>query len=131
MLNYTTIIGRLVRDPEKRATNGGSQYCNITLAYDTYSNKEKTTNYINAVAFSFNAQTLAKYGHKGDLIGIGGELIQSSYKTKEGVKVSYHKVLIRDLQLLSWKKSEEIIKDNSEYQPIEQELDIDGEEMPF
>lgn len=103
-MNNVTLVGRLVRDPEIRYTNGdqGTEIASFTLAVDRRFKREgqPTADFINCKAFSKTAEIIEKYCSKGKQIGVIGEIQTGSYTNKEGKKVYTTDVVVNQLQLL-------------------------------
>ena len=77
MLNQIVIVGRLVRDPELRETDGGKKVTNITLAVPrSYKNLngEYETDYIDCVLWTGIAENTTEYCKKGDILGLKGRV---------------------------------------------------------
>lgn len=86
MLNKIVIMGRLVRDPEKRTTQSGVTVTNFTLAVDRdYTNgDQKETDFIDCVAWRNTGDFVAKYFSKGRMAVVAGRLQLRKYTDKEG-----------------------------------------------
>lgn len=88
MLNHIVIMGRLVRDPELRSTQSGVSVTSFTLAVDRdYKNKEsgeKSTDFIDVVAWRGTAEFVCKYFGKGRMAVAEGRLQIRDWKDKEG-----------------------------------------------
>ena len=88
MLNHIVLMGRLVRDPELRHTQSGPAVASFTLAVDRgFKDKqtgEKTTDFIDIVAWRSQAEFVSKYFQKGSLIAIEGSLQTRQYQDKNG-----------------------------------------------
>ena len=86
-MNLAIFTGRLTADPELKTTAaGGVSVCRFTLAVDRAYAKdgEKVTDFINCVAWRYNAEFLAKYFKKGQMALVRGEMQNRSYEDKEG-----------------------------------------------
>ena len=87
-MNLFTGVGRLVRDPEVKELKGGKQLCNFSVAISRAYNREQT-DFINCVVWGKSAEYFSKYGKKGQLISIQGELnidkVGDKYFTKVNV----------------------------------------------
>ena len=86
MLNQIVIVGRLVKDPELRQTEGGKKVTNITLAVPrSYknSNGEYETDFIDCLLWSGVAESTTEYCKKGDLIGLKGRIQTRKYETED------------------------------------------------
>lgn len=79
--------GRLVRDPELKVGNSGSEYCKFTIANDRKhkdENGKTITDFIDCVAFGKTAAFIDKYFHKGDGANIMGRFESERYTDKDG-----------------------------------------------
>lgn len=87
-LNRVMLIGRLGKDPEERATAGGTRVSNFTLATDTFhgSNAEKTTEWHRIVVFGKTAEVCTQYLRKGRLVFVEGSLQTRSWEKPPGEK---------------------------------------------
>lgn len=87
-MNHVILIGRIVRDPDIRWTQGSEPLCiaKYTLAIDRPS-KNKETDYISCIAFGKNGEFADKYLHKGIKIAVEGRIQTGSYTNKDGQKV--------------------------------------------
>ena len=77
MLNHIVIMGRLVRDPELRTTQSGVSVTSFTLAVDRdFKNPsgEKSTDFIDVVAWRQTAEFVCKYFGKGRMAVAEGRL---------------------------------------------------------
>ena len=99
MLNKIILMGRLVRDPELRRTNGGTPVASFTVAVDRdfkAQNGEKETDFIDIVAWRNTAEFVSKYFTKGRMAVVEGRLQIRDWTDKEGNK----------------RKSAEVVADN-------------------
>jgi single-strand DNA-binding protein len=87
-LNKVMLIGRLGRDPEERATAGGTRVSNFTLATDTFhgNNGDKTTEWHRIVVFGKVAEVCNHYLRKGKLVCVEGALQTRSWEKPPGEK---------------------------------------------
>ena len=88
MLNQVILIGRLVKKPELRVSEGGVNYIKATLAVQSeFKNKDGDydTEFLEFTAFGKLAENTAKYCDKGSLLNIVGSLNNNVYKDKNGV----------------------------------------------
>ncbi len=87
-MNRCILIGRIVRDPDVRWTQGAEQMCiaRYTLAIDRPT-KEKATDFISCITFGKTAEFAEKYLHKGMKIAVEGRIQTGSYTNKDGQKV--------------------------------------------
>lgn len=87
MLNHIVIMGRMVRDPELRTTQGGTNVCSFTLACDrdfkAKDSGEKETDFIDCVAWRSTAEFVSKYFTKGRMMAVTGRLQIRDWVDKE------------------------------------------------
>lgn len=89
MLNRVVIMGRLVRDPELRRTQSGVSVTSFRIACDSdYKSQsgERTTAWIDVVAWRQTAEFVSKYFAKGRLIIAEGRLQSREWTDKDGNK---------------------------------------------
>lgn len=87
MLNKIIIMGRLTRDPELRRTASSTAVAGFTLAVDRdfkSQNGEKSTDFIDVVAWRNTAEFVAKYFTKGRMAVVEGRLQIREWKDKDG-----------------------------------------------
>ncbi len=87
-INKVFLIGRLGRDPDDRATAGGTRVASFSLATDSYhaGNGEKTTEWHRVVAYGKLAEQCNQYLRKGRLICVEGSLQTRSWEKPPGEK---------------------------------------------
>ena len=87
MLNKIIIMGRLTRDPELRRPASSTAVAGFTLAVDRdfkSQNGEKSTDFIDVVAWRNTAEFVAKYFTKGRMAVVEGRLQIRDWKDKDG-----------------------------------------------
>lgn len=82
-MNVTTLMGRLVADPELRKTPNDLSVCSFTIAVDKYTNGERKADFINIVAWRQTAEFVCKYFKKGSQLALIGEIQTRQYEEKE------------------------------------------------
>ena len=91
--NMIMIHGLLTRDPELKTAGTGTEYCNITVAVDSFNGKEKETDFFDCTAFGKTAAAISKFFQKGrEIIVIGS--MRSSKTEKDGVKRTWWKIVV-------------------------------------
>lgn len=103
MINNTTLVGRLTKNPELRFTGNGVAVLSFTLAVErSFANAqgERETDFINCVAWRGTAETLSKFAVKGSLVGVTGSIQTGSYQNNEGRTVYTTEVLVDNFQML-------------------------------
>lgn len=94
--------GRVTREWEIRATSSGTTIARNSIAVDSGYGDNKRTDFINLTAFGKTAETLEKYGFKGQKMLIEGRIQTSSYE-KDGVKHYTTDIIIDRSEFLSFK----------------------------
>lgn len=110
-MNKVILMGRLVRDPETRQSNGANPIVitRYTLAVDRrgakkeQGNNQPTADYINCIAFGKAGEFAEKYFTKGLRILVSGRLQTGSYTNKDGQKVYTTDVFIEEQEFADGK----------------------------
>ena len=104
MLNQVILIGRLVKKPELRVSEGGVNYIKATLAVQSeFKNKDGDydTEFLEFTAFGKLAENTAKYCDKGSLLNRVGSLNNNVYKDKNGVNHYQLSIIANKVSFLS------------------------------
>lgn len=108
-INRVILIGRLGRDPEPRATAGGTQVSTFSVATDRFrkqnGNLEKDTEWHRIVAYGKNAELCNQYIHKGSQVCVEGSLETRSWENPPGQKHSVTEVIVSRITFLDSKGS--------------------------
>lgn len=97
-LNNCTILGRLTRDPELKKTGSDVSYARFCVAVDrgyVKEGEERKADFIDCTAWRNTAEFIAKYFHKGDMIGVTGSIQTGTYE-KDGVKRKTCELVVRE-----------------------------------
>ena len=102
MLNQIVVVGRLTRDPELRTTGSGVSVMSFTVAVERRFKQgdEKVTDFIECVAWRYNAEFLAKYAGKGRLVCVSGSLQSRKWKDKDGNNRTSWEIQADNVELL-------------------------------
>lgn len=134
-MNFVSLVGRLARDPDLRRTGNGNAITNFTLAI---SESKENTDFIDCRAFKQNAENLANFKRKGDLIAVSGKIKKDVWKDQNGATQSRTYVIANYIEYLANAKANE---GNQQPQPQPQQtfeqqpsfnnnqFDINGWEM--
>lgn len=110
MLNSVCLVGRLTKDPELRYTPNNQAVATFSLAVNRNfksQNGEREADFINCVIWRQQAENLANWAKKGDLIGITGRIQTRSYENQQGQRVYVTEVVSETFQLLESRKDRE------------------------
>ena len=80
-------MGRLVRDPEMKASGNGTDVCRFTVAIDrafAKQGEERKADFVDCVTFGKQAAFVEKYFKKGDGIAIEGRFESNKWVDKDG-----------------------------------------------
>ena len=88
MLNHSTVQGRLVADPEMRATQAGVSVCSFRVAWSEKYKEQETKFFLSCTAWRTTADLICKHFHKGKEIIVEGKLSTREWEDKEGRKCS-------------------------------------------
>lgn len=135
-MNRICLIGRLTKDVEFRENETLKQSKFILAVNRDFSkNEENKTDFINCIAWNKLAETINKYVHKGDQLGIEGRLQVSKYQDKEGNNRYSTDVIIDKITFVSSKKGnqKEEIKDEGKdaFEEFSEEVELTDEDLPF
>lgn len=131
MCNKVFLTGRVTREWEIRATSNGTTIARNSIAVDSGYGDNKRTDFINLTAFGKTAETLEKYGFKGQKMLIEGRIQTGSYE-KDGVKHSTTDVIVDRSEFLSFKDNNTSDKETGSQEAISGFEALDSESfIPF
>ena len=108
-INRVFISGNLTRDPELRATQGGTSVLRVGLAVNDRARNQQTgewedrANFVDCVVFGKRAEALAGMLAKGQRVAIDGRLRYSSWE-RDGQRRSKLEVVVDELEFMSSKQ---------------------------
>ncbi|MGG2105521.1 single-stranded DNA-binding protein [Lysinibacillus pakistanensis] len=102
MINRVVLVGRLTTDPELRYTPNGIASCKFRVAVNrSFKNEgEQQADFISCVAWRKQAENLANFMKKGNLIGLEGRIQTGSYEGQDGKRVYTTDVVADSIQFL-------------------------------
>jgi single-strand DNA-binding protein len=106
-VNKVILLGNVGKDPEIRATPGGTMVANFSLATtdrvkDQSGNWSDRTEWHNLVAFQRTAEIIRDYVKKGSKLYVEGKIQTRSWDDKTTGEKKYRtEIIINDLSLLS------------------------------
>ena len=119
MLNKWIGMGRLTAKPELKTTPSGTSVTSFTIAVNRdckSQNGEKTTDFLNIVAWRQTAEFVTKYFDKGNLILIEGSVNVRSYKDQSGQN-RYITEIVADNAQFTGEKKEQSQANTATYTP--------------
>ncbi len=140
--NQVILTGRVVRDPEYKATQKGTTVCFFDIASnrrykDPLSGEWKDdTTFVPMTVWGTLADRCKSRLKKGVPVYVEGRLSHSEYTNKEGNKVKRLKVVVRKIQILDSIKGD--INDSSSVDKLEDSIEPEetvdissDDEIPF
>nr|WP_205597448.1 MULTISPECIES: single-stranded DNA-binding protein [Neobacillus] len=109
VINQVTLVGRLTRNPELRATSEGTAVTQITLAVNRNfrnHNGDIDADFVQCTLWRKAAENTCQYCRKGSIVGITGRL-QTRFYEKEGKRVYVTEVIAESVRFLSSKPHEQ------------------------
>lgn len=111
-MNRVALMGRLVRDPEIRYTQGDNSLAiaRYALAVDRRGAKkegQQNADFIRCVAFGQRAEFAEHYMHQGRRFAVTGSIQTGSYQDKNGNTVYTTEVLVDSQEFADGKESGE------------------------
>ena len=102
MINRVVLVGRLTKDPVLRKTTNGASVVSFTVACNRLFKQEgqSEADFINTVIWNKTADSVAKYTHKGSLVGVEGRIQTRSYDDKDGKRVYVTEVVADNVRFL-------------------------------
>ena len=105
-INMVVLSGRIARDPEVRATAGGTSVMGFGLAVNDRKRNQQTgqwenyANFVDCTMFGNRAEALSRILSKGMLVCVEGRLRYSAWE-RDGQKRSKLEVVVDELELPS------------------------------
>jgi single-strand DNA-binding protein len=106
-VNKVILLGNVGKDPEIRATPGGTMVANFSLATtdrtkDQAGNWTDRTEWHNLVAFQRTAEIIRDYVKKGSKLYVEGKIQTRSWDDKTSGEKKYRtEIIVNDISLLS------------------------------
>lgn len=145
MLNSVALTGRLTKDVDLRYTQSGTAVGSFTIAVDRQfrsANGNRETDFISCAIWRKSAENLAKFTHKGSLIGVEGHVQTRTYDNAQGNKVYVTEVIVDNFALLEPRQTSQESQQRSANNPAAasqgndfsnngQPVDISDDDLPF
>jgi len=106
-INRVVVVGNLTRDPELRATPGGTSLCRLRVACNTsWRNKDtgeidERSNYFDVTVFGASGEACARFLAKGRPVAVDGRLEWHEWMTVEGERRQAVGIVADSVQFLS------------------------------
>lgn len=136
-INRVVISGNLTRDPELRATAGGTSVLKMGVAVNDRRKNQQTgewedvPNFVDVTVFGARGEALSRFLSKGAKVAIEGKLRWSQWESKEGEKRSKLEVVADEVEFLSSRDGGSGAYSAPGGEAPEAVTDDLGEEIPF
>ena len=103
MVNRVVLVGRLVKDPERRKNNYDISFATFTLAVDNRvkeADGTRGTIFIDCRVFRDQADSLVKNTRKGSKIAVDGSLNQRNFERRDGTKGKVIEIVVDSVTFL-------------------------------
>ena len=110
-INVVAISGNLTRDPELKATAGGSSILRFSVAVNERRKDPRTgewgdyPNFVDCAVFGNRAEALSRLLAKGSKVSVQGKLSYSSWE-RDGQKRSKLEVTAHEVELMSQRRDQ-------------------------
>ena len=126
-MNKVVLMGRLVRDPEARYTQGNNTaVCSFSLAVNRRFKQEgqPDADFINVVAWAKTAEFVSKYFTKGQQVAVIGRIQTRNYDDKDGKKVFVTEVVAEEVYFADSKKEQSNATTSAGFMAVEGDNDL-------
>jgi single-strand DNA-binding protein len=127
-MNSVQLMGRLVRDPDIRYSQGENGICvarfNLAVNRGYSSSNGQTADFISCVAFGKNGEFVEKYLSQGSKVVCIGSILTGSYTNKDGVKIYTTEVNVNHFEFAESKAANEMEVSNTK--DIPENMSEDG-----
>lgn len=129
-MNQVLLTGRITNDVELKNTS--TPLVNLTVAVEReYKDDkgERITDFIDVTVWRKSAEFIVKYGSKGDVVGIVGQLQKRSYE-RDGKNIWVTDVVAEKVSIISKYQKQEVKQEVKQVKTPTKPLATD-EELPF
>lgn len=146
-MNNVSIIGRITKDIELRATTSGLPAVSMFVAINNGKDKdgnERPADFPKIYVYDKQAENVNEYCHKGSLVGITGRIKTRTWDKEDGTKGYETYILASRVQFLDTKASEGTGIPEPDYVPAKEEkeendpfadfgesVEISDDDLPF
>lgn len=113
-MNFTTLSGHVVKDPEAIDSASGDRFCSFTLAVDQYN---MDTMFIDCVAFKGVSEIVLNHCTKGTPAVVAGRLQSRKWEDKEGRKRTSYSVVCQSVMIGAKIRRDDADAPEPDYEP--------------
>lgn len=110
-MNKIIEIGRTTHDIELKVTPSGTSVASFSIAVKKdFKNAEGKydSDFFDCVAYGKLAETISRYVHKGDMLGVIGKLQTRAYTDKNGNNRRVTEIIANEIEFLTPKKEDNL-----------------------
>ncbi len=108
-MNKAILLGRLTKDVDLRTGGANNKsFARFSIAVNrNFKNQDGKydADFLNCVAFGKNAENIAKYFKKGNLIAVSGRIQTGNYKNKDGQTIYTTDVMVEEFDFVEKKSN--------------------------
>lgn len=146
-MNNVSIIGRITKDIELRATTSGLPAVSMFIAINNGKDKdgnERPADFPKIYVYDKQAENVNEYCHKGSLVGITGRIKTRTWDKEDGTKGYETYILASRVQFLDTKvskgagipepdyvPSKEEKEENDPFADFGESVEISDDDLPF
>lgn len=133
-MNNVSIIGRITKDIELRATASGLSAVSMFIAVNNGKDQdgnERPADFPKVYVYDKQAENLAQYCHKGSLVGITGSIKTRTWDRDDGSTGYETYIRANRVQFLDTKQSSGAGIPEPDYVPSQEETTTEEENDPF
>jgi len=136
-MNKVVLVGRLTAKPELRYTQQNTAYTRFTVAVNrSFANADgkRDADFINVVAWRKQAEIIAKFFDKGNLIALDGRIQTGNYDDKDGNKRYTMDVALENFEFVESKNAKQASSNEPtpyDYQSGNVQNEVNIEDDPF
>lgn len=137
MINKMILQGRLVKDVDRRTTKNDVAVSSFTVAWSEKYGQTEQVLFMNCVAWNNQAEFIANYFKKGDMVVVEGKLTTRSYEDGNGDKKYVTELIVEKAHFCGSKqdsKPQQVAGDLNTYSSGTDEdfkSTSDDEDLPF
>lgn len=138
MYNKAIVMGRITADPELRQTPNGVSVTTFSIAVDR-PGKEKSTDFLDIVAWRQTAEFICRYFSKGKPILVEGTIQTRQYTDKNGNNRRVWEIVASNVSFVNSKTTEQSFPTTSKQEGLNydpsvddfEEIDDEEDSLPF
>lgn len=132
MMNRVVLVGRITKDPELKYTQSNIAVVSFTIAVNRMfadQSGERQADFIQCVVWRKQAENLAKYVTKGQLIGVDGRIQTRTYESDQGTRY-VTEVVCDSVQFLETRSDQPRSESNDDFYEASSKLSVE-DDLPF